>query len=76
MKRLHLAAQPTQALADDPSGAVKGIRYGDAWIGKAVVLRRCMADTDIDMAWHREVYPNLIVPAAVMVIRHLDDDLA
>lgn len=77
MQRLHVAALPTEVILDDSSSAAKGICHGEARIGEATVLRRCVAGPDIDIARHRQVNPDLVVPAAaMMVIRHLDDDMA
>ena len=77
MQCLHVAALPAEAILDDASSAAKGIRHGEARIGEATVLRWRVAGPDIDIAWHRQMNPDLLVSAAaMMVIRHLDDDMA
>lgn len=76
MQCLHIAAQPAEAILDDASSAAKGIRQGEARIGEATIFSRRMADPDIDVAWHHQVDPDLVMSAAaMMVVRHLDDDM-
>lgn len=53
MQCLRIAVQPAEAVLEDASSAAKGIRYGEARIRETTLLRRCVADSGVAIAWYR-----------------------